>query len=431
MMFSKSFASLTLLVAAACVSAAPVINKKTMVMNNSVGLKGNSAGAAYFITNEPSGNFVVSADIHSDGTLTLARAVSADGRGEHGNDAPAATGPDGLFSQASVKASQNGKVLATVNPGSNTVAIFAINAKNPSIINMIGKPVSTEGEFPMSLALNEAGNKLCVLNGGQVNGVNCYKVDPKNGLQAIGGTLRSLGLNQTTPATGPAGTTSQLLFSSDEKSLIASVKGVPPQPGFLAVWSVNGDDSLSPDFTKVAPAAGGLLPFSMTPIPGKNALLVTDPGLGFDVFDLSNVQSGGNSQSAINATGASSANPISGQSATCWSSFSTKTGNFYLTDIGTAMVTEVNVDSNLNSTIVKQYAQKASSGTIDNAIATVNGKDFLYVLGANATQINVLSLDAPGQARGIQTLDIAGPSKNAGLTVNPFNLQGMTTFIKN
>jgi hypothetical protein len=53
------------------------------------------------------------------------------------------------------------------------------------------------------------------------------------------------------------------------------------------------------------------------------------------------------------------------------------------------------------------------------------------VLGANATQIDVLSLNAPGKATGIQTVDIAGPAKQAGLTVNPFNLQGMTTFMKN
>ena len=36
---------------------------------------------------------------------------------------------------------------------------------------------------------------------------------------------------------------------------------------------------------------------------------------------------------------------------------------------------------------------------------------FLYVLGANATQIDVLSLKAPGQATGIQTVDIAGPAR--------------------
>jgi hypothetical protein len=179
---------------------------------------------------------------------------------------------------------------------------------------------------------------LCVLNGGKVNGVNCYKVD-MNGLQAAPNTSRSLGLNQTTPATGPAGTASHIIFSEDGKQLIASVKGTPPTPGFLAIWDIQSDNSLSPNFTQVAPGEGGLLPFSMTVIPGKNAILATDAGVGFDIFDM--------------AGGASSVVPIQGQGATCWSSFSSKTGNFYLTDIKTSLVTEVNVDKDLKGTVVK------------------------------------------------------------------------------
>lgn len=120
------------------------------------------------------------------------------------------------------------------------------------------------------------------------------------------------------------------------------MKGVPPTPGFLAVWDVATDGSLSPVFKTITPSQGGLLPFSMTVIEGKNALLATDAGVGFDIFDLST--SGGNASSVV---------PIDGQSATCWSSFSNQTGNFYLTDIGTSMVTEVNVDDNLKGSIVK------------------------------------------------------------------------------
>jgi hypothetical protein len=55
---------------------------------------------------------------------------------------------------------------------------------------------------------------------------------------------------------------------------------------------------------------------------------------------------------------------------------------------------------------------------------------FLYILGANATQVQVMSLAAPGQAKSIQNVDISAPAKRAGLTVSGFNLQGMTTFIK-
>lgn len=161
------------------------------------------------------------------------------------------------------------------------------------------------------------------------------------------GTKRDLRINQTTPATGPAGSLSHVIFSEDGKQLVASVKGIPPTPGFLAVWDVQSDGSLSEKFQRLAPEKGGLLPFSMTAIPGKNAILATDAGLGFDIFDMS--RNGG----AKGNNTKSSANEIKGQKATCWSSFSPKTNNFYLTDIGTSLVTEVNLDHNLKGSIIK------------------------------------------------------------------------------
>lgn len=170
----------------------------------------------------------------------------------------------------------------------------------------------------------------------------------------IRNTVRSLGLNQTTPATGPAGSASQIVFTEDGKQLVASVKGVPPQPGFFAVWNVQDDGSLSENFQSIPPAQGGLLPFSMTVIPGKNAILATDAGLGFDIFDLAAV---GNAQGQNATTGdRSSANAIEGQSATCWSTFSPGTGNFYLTDIGTSTITEVTVGDNLAPKLVRVSA---------------------------------------------------------------------------
>ena len=136
---------------------------------------------------------------------------------------------------------------------------------------------------------------------------------------------------------------------------------MPPAQGFFAVWDVSDDGSLSKDFKSIAPPKEGGLSFSMTLIPGKNALLATDPAVGFTIIDLA-----GNKSSAVK---------IDGQSATCWSSFSKKTGNFYLTDIGTSIVTEVNVDDNLQGKIIKQYKQTASSATIDNDIASINGNE--------------------------------------------------------
>lgn len=40
---------------------------------------------------------------------------------------------------------------------------------------MIGRPVGSGGEFPVSVAINAAGDSVCALNGGQVNGVR-YRI---------------------------------------------------------------------------------------------------------------------------------------------------------------------------------------------------------------------------------------------------------------
>ncbi|KAI9064800.1 hypothetical protein FKP32DRAFT_1569191 [Trametes sanguinea] len=375
----------------------------------------DSQGAIYFMTNEPDENVIMSASINPDGTLSLVNAVAAGGRGLHGIASP--PGPDGLFAQGGLQVSTKGEVLATVNPGSNTVSLFSINPKQPTDISPLGDPVSSEGEFPMSLAFNSDGSRLCVLNGGAVASVNCFTVDKTLGLVAIPNSLRAIPLNQTTPPNGPPGTASQITFNHDESKLIASFKGLPPAVGFLAFWDISSDGSLSSDFTRMDTLPAGSLTFSLTPIPGKNAFLSTDPGVGFTVFDLDDPSK-------------SSVIPIPGQGATCWSTFSPKTGNFFLDDVGTGTVTEVHVDGNLKASIVKQYPLGSTAGTLDNDVATINGKDFLFVMAAGATSVDVLALDGPGRARKIDSLDITGPARRANVPIDPNSLQGMAHFLK-
>lgn len=268
---------------------------------------------------------------------------------------------------------------------------------------------------------------------------------------SIPNSLRTLSLNQTTPPAGPPGTASQLTFNDDGSKLIASVKGVPPASvGFLAVWDVQpASGALSPTATQISTVPGGSLTFSLTPVPGKNAFVSTDPGVGFTVFDLDDFAR-------------SSAVPIAGQSATCWSSFSPSTGSFFLSDVGTGTITEVRVDDNLQASIVKvraavhpclrpseqgscltfrtaqQYPLGANAGTIDNDVATIDGKEcvrrapyvhtgsqliarpshsFLFVMGATSASVDVLTLDGPGKARKTFSLDIAGAARRANIPI--------------
>ncbi|KZS95581.1 hypothetical protein SISNIDRAFT_542418 [Sistotremastrum niveocremeum HHB9708] len=363
------------------------------------------AGTLYFSTNGAAANNLIAYDINTDGTL-----------GAHGIDAPAPTSPDALFSQGSVQVS--GKHVFATNPGSNTVAMFAINPANSSALSLVGSPMSSGGQFPNAIAVSQQTGHVCVANGGAVNGIQCFTADNTLGLRPISNSFRSLRLNLTTPPVGPAGTVSGVLFSEDGSKLFASVKGYPPTPGFIATWDVSTKGELSSNFTTSTPAAGGLLPFSMTLIPGKNALLNTDPGIGFSIFDF-----------AKGDVASSSAYPIAKQQATCWSTYSQKTGTFFLTDAGTSTVTEVKVNNNLGASILKQYPLAAGSFTLDVSVATINGKDFLYVLQANSTSISVMSLKGPGRATPVQTYDFARDCENAGISLDSNNIQGMSVFV--
>ncbi|KAJ7850090.1 hypothetical protein B0H13DRAFT_2401778 [Mycena leptocephala] len=345
--------------------------------------QGETVGAAYFMTNEPTGNYLVSATIGSDGKLALYEAVYTKGAGAHGFRPASIGNLDALFSQGSVGVSVAQRFVANVNAGTNTVTVFGIDDTNPARLSIIGNPVSSGGEFPTSLAINKAGTRVCVVNGGKTNGVSCYTFDAGEGLTPMSNTIRSLNLNQTTPATGPSNTPSQIIFSPDEKQLIVSVKA-----GYLAVWNVNADGSLSTNFRTVA---GGILPFSLLYVPGKNAIIASDPGagLGYDIFNLD--------------TDATVSFSIPGQALTCWSVYSNESGNFYMVDVGV-------------STITEQY-NVGMDGPIDTDIATIDKKDFMYSLAANATGLTVLSVNGPGQAEIYQRVDIAGPAKAVNLSL--------------
>lgn len=234
--------------------------------------------------------------------------------------------------------------------------------------------MSAGGDFPVSLAFNANGDRLCVLNGGSAASVNCYSVDQKQGLSALPNTLRALPLGLSAPPNGPQGTASQLVFAPDGNRLFASVKGTPGddnKKGFLAVWNVDKDGKLSDAFQRVAPPNGGNSPAGMVLVPNKNAALVADPTAGAEVFDL-----GGTGKDAqVTAGGASGVLKIDGQSQTAWISRSEKTKNFYLTDVKTAKVTEVAVGDDLKASVVKQYQLEANSSPIDSAIVAVGDKE--------------------------------------------------------
>ncbi|KZV70644.1 hypothetical protein PENSPDRAFT_685357 [Peniophora sp. CONT] len=370
----------------------------------------------YFITNDAAGNYVVAASVNADGLLTGATSTYAGGVGVH-DFGPIVQGPDGTFSQGIVQVHQERNLLATVNTVNHTAVLFSINPFDPTLLTMVGKPVSTQGDSPNSVAFNRAGDTLCVQNTGAKNGVACFDVT-KAGLKLQNNTVRELGLfNQTVPATGPFNTASQIAFTNDQKNILVAVKGTLSDPGFFALWSFDQSGGLSANYTRIAPPTGAGLPFSLTNIRGTDAFMAVDFALGLDIIDFS---------AGITAdTVRIKAVPIPGQQAACWSTYSSARNSYYAVDTSADVVTEVRIDNALGTSVVNNFT--LPDAPIDSIAISVGRKSYFYTLFPTLVDIGVWDLDATPKPALVSLVSIAALTQNS-VPLTPGGVQGMAAY---
>lgn len=142
--------------------------------------------------------------------------------------------------------------------------------------------------------------------------------------------------------------------------------------GFVASWDVGIDGSLSQKTTYLSDVGGAvslrfksreatqsvitlyLQTFSLTQVPGRRAVLATDPApsIGAKTINIEGLYSSSTGASVLNTT---TPIPISGQVANCWSTLSKKTGSFFLIDTVLGLVNELQVDPDLNGMVVSQH----------------------------------------------------------------------------
>lgn len=141
------------------------------------GLMMGGPSAVFWQSNDPVNNVVFSANVDDNGMMvslspgggaresdqeqTFGGAFATGGRGAH--IGPDVNAPNGLASQASVKVVQD--KLVVVNAGSDTASLYQIDFENPALIRMIGQPVATMGNFPVSATIDPGSRNVCILNG--------------------------------------------------------------------------------------------------------------------------------------------------------------------------------------------------------------------------------------------------------------------------
>ncbi|KAI1610839.1 hypothetical protein EDD36DRAFT_304840 [Exophiala viscosa] len=385
------------------VSAAPSHSRSKTKWTN------NSPKAVYLITNDQQ-NAVAALPIAADGTLSAGTITLTGGAGSNAIDGateqPAT--PDALIGQSALTIA--GQHIFAVNPGSNTLSMFAIDASNSTKLTLLGQPVDLPGDFPNTVAASVKHKTVCVGTTGATNGVSCSSFS-RSGLSAMDG-LRSFNLNQTTPPVGPTNTVSQLFFSEDESRLFATVKGDPTvnNTGFFSVFPVDTsswgkpatvattDVRSSPDGTAVL--------FGSANIPGASLVFVTDASFGGAVLDV---------DPATNVASLVAKQAIDGQAATCWATISSVTNSAFVTDVGVNRVVEMSLT---NASIIAETDLSANGdpGLIDLKAAG----NFIYALspgnGTTPAAITVLDVSGgQGSAKSIQhlTLTSMGVDKNA------------------
>lgn len=305
-------------------------------------------------------------------------------------------------------------MLVAVNAGSNTVSLFTISKTDPTVLKLIGQPVSTLGDFPVSVTLSVKKKLACVANSGAKAGLTCYRTSAKRGLTLLSEKqLTTFNLGQSNPPVGPFNTVSQTLFNADASALITLVKGDPTtkNPGFVSVlpiengYPVTRDIRSSPNGTAVL-FGSAIIPPHRSSINNPTVLFATDAAFGATTLSLSpSFQF-----SSLTKT------TIAGQGATCWATFCTLTGTAFVTDVAKNRLVEI--DPSTGKILQVTPLANKNPGMIDLASA---GR-FLYALSPASPGIQgtVVVLEVgSGAARLVQTfgLNTAG-SASMGMTIS-------------
>jgi len=295
-----------------------------------------------------------------------------------------ATGGDGSGVQ-----SQNplvvfkGYVFA-VNAVSGTVSMFSVNSRDPTNVTLVGTPHSSGGDWPTSVTAAETifGDLACVTNSGIQNGFSCLKFN-SSGLFPIPGRNISSNFNLTlgTPPGNHLGP-GQISFTPDGLSLVVVVKGFNPPLYFRNLESqelVHSTNKGSVNFAFAFNSDGTIAVVDVSPYNNASTGIIgvriednpRDPRLTFDSTNYY---------------------LIPNQAGACWISYSTQTGYFYVSDIGSATVSEIEQHSINSFRVVHDYNLGSSSSPADSLILTMSGEDHLFVNDVGTVAIREFKL---------------------------------------
>jgi 6-phosphogluconolactonase (cycloisomerase 2 family) len=322
------------------------------------------AGAVFVQTNDISGNAVLAYARSATGALTPAGRYPTLG---HGGTEPGAP-TDPLSSQGSLTVDRHHQLLYAVNAGSDTVSVFSVRGTSLRLLQVIG----SGGRFPTSVAIHEG--LVYVLNAGGDGAISGYRSD-RGRLTPIAGSVRSLGLGNTTPPfflRSP----SQIGITADASQVLVTDK----ENGVVDAFALRPDGR--PAFAPVTTATGPV-PFAFEFDEQGRVVLADASGFANTYRVLAS--------GALSATGAPAPN---GQQATCW--VTRARGYVYATNTASDTITGYAEapDGHLELLHADGISATTDAGPIDLA-ATPDGRQ-VFELNGVAGDLGVYAVASDG-----------------------------------
>ncbi len=328
--------------------------------------------AVFLETDGTTGNAVLSYARSTDGTISLAGTFATGGLGGVASGATA----DPLASQGGLALVDGGKSLVSVNAGSDTVSVFAVQGTSLRLTQTI----ASGGSFPVSVAAD--GTSVAVLNAGGAGSVALFRLDGHQ-LKARASQTRSLQLTNTTPPDFLHGA-GQIGFTPDGAHLIVTTKA---SSSSYEVFNVSSSGSLS---------ASPVVTPSATPVPFA---------FSFDAAGhlvAAEAATSKVSTYTVNADGSLTnlGSVADGATALCW--ITEARGVFYGSNAGSGTVSSFTVNGSGAPILDAATAATTHPGTTDSA-ATPNGK-FLYVESGGSGAVDGFRVNANGSLTPIETI---------------------------
>jgi hypothetical protein len=264
------------------------------------------------------------------------------------------------------------QLLYVVNAGSDSVSTFAIHPWAPTKLSLVEPPTKVVGEFPVTIAVSEKLNLVCVGTTGAKNGVECFHSSSNGSLTPDGVGLRSFGLDNLTPPLMASDGPSDIFFSTDNTRLFVPVKGnTKGDNGFISVFPVENGKVAAKD---VRSTPDGIeLIFGGFQVPGSaNKIFVSDSAFGAVVLEFDD-------ENHATLVGKFVSDPL--VKAICWAEYSPVSKTAWITSPISNTLFALNVET--SELVAQTNITNANGGILD---FVVPGR-YLYGLavGTNTT----------------------------------------------